>query len=459
MNDFHGAVAPLHLLPKIIPSCLSLHNAEYQGLWPIRTPQEIDELCGIYNLELNIVRQYVQFGEVFNLLHAGASYIRVWQNGFGAVGVSPKHSIRSFARYPIFWGLGKIGSLPYPDPTDTEELIPDTQISTTRVVTVDQNLDAQRPAQKRQAQEWARLESNPEAEIFVFVGRWSMQKGIDLIADVFPAILEKHSSVQLICVGPVVDLYGKFAALKIKKLASLYPRRVCSKPELSVVPPYVFGGAEFALIPSRDEPFGLVAIEFGRKGALGVGARVGGLGNMPGWWFTVESTSSKHMISQFKMTVEAALASSTETRALMRAQSLRQRFPVAQWKANLNLLHDTAIKLSRRKASFTLFEAAHMSSMALPSAEIATLPKLSYSAGRVKVPIPSRQSMPLSKTSTHVRSSSGPSATWASSFSLGRKTGPSHMTDVTGSKRNRLREACRGRNGASSRYDPRCLSV
>lgn len=34
------------------------------------------------------------------------------------------------------------------------------------------------------------------------------------------------------------------------------------------------------MIPSRDEPFGLVAVEFGRKGALGVGARVGGLGQM-----------------------------------------------------------------------------------------------------------------------------------------------------------------------------------
>lgn len=459
MNDFHGAVAPLHLLPKIIPCCLSLHNAEYQGLWSLRTPQEIDDLCGIYNLELNIVRRYVQFGDVFNLLHAGASYIRVWQNGFGAVGVSPKHLIRSFARYPIFWGLGKIGSLPYPDPIDTEDFIPEPQISTIRVATVDRNLEAQRPAQKRQAQEWARLESNPEADIFVFVGRWSMQKGIDLIADVFPAILEKHSTVQLICVGPVVDLYGKFAALKIEKLASLYPRRVCSKPELSVVPPYVFGGAEFALIPSRDEPIGLVAVEFGRKGALGVGARVGGLGNMPGWWFTVESTSSKHMIGQFKMTVEAALASSTETRAIMRAQSVRQRFPVAQWKANLNLLHDTAIRLSRRKTSFKLFEAARMSSRVLPSTEIATLRKLSYPGGPVKVPIPSRQSPPLSKMSTHVTSPSGPSATWASPFSLGRKTRPSHMTDVTGSKRNHLREACRGWNGTSPRYEPRCSSI
>ena len=33
INDYHGAVAPLHLLPKIVPCLLSLHNAEFQGLW------------------------------------------------------------------------------------------------------------------------------------------------------------------------------------------------------------------------------------------------------------------------------------------------------------------------------------------------------------------------------------------------------------------------------------------
>lgn len=61
-----------------------------------------------------------------------------------------------------------------------------------------------------------------------------------------------------------------------------YPGRVFSKPEFTLLPACVFSGAEFALIPSRDEPFGLVAVEFGRKGALGVGSRVGGLGQMPG---------------------------------------------------------------------------------------------------------------------------------------------------------------------------------
>lgn len=101
--------------------------------------------------------------------------------------------------------------------------------------------------------------------------RWSNQKGVDAIADVFPSIMERHSHVQLICVGPVIDLYGRFAAIKLAQMTKLYPGRVFSHPEFMVLPPYVFSGADFALMPSRDEPFGLVAVEFGRKGVLCVG--------------------------------------------------------------------------------------------------------------------------------------------------------------------------------------------
>ena len=51
INDYHGAVAPLHLLPKILPCLLSLHNAEFQGLWPMRSQSESQEVCDIYNLD------------------------------------------------------------------------------------------------------------------------------------------------------------------------------------------------------------------------------------------------------------------------------------------------------------------------------------------------------------------------------------------------------------------------
>ncbi|KAL3455940.1 hypothetical protein BJX64DRAFT_53383 [Aspergillus heterothallicus] len=351
INDYHGSVAPLYLLPQTIPACLSLHNAEFQGLWPMRTQKEKEEVCSVFNLNIETARNYVQFGEVFNLLHSGASYLRVHQQGFGAVGVSKKYGKRSYARYPIFWGLRKVGNLPNPDPSDVGEWTKGEHANAQNNITVDPEFEGARAELKRQAQEWAGLEQNPDADLLVFVGRWSMQKGVDLIADVMPAVLEARPNVQLICVGPVIDLYGRFAALKLDRMMKVYPGRVFSRPEFTALPPYIFSGAEFALIPSRDEPFGLVAVEFGRKGALGIGARVGGLGQMPGWWYTVESVSTSHLLQQFKLAINAALNSKTETRAMMRARSAKQRFPVAQWVEDLEILQSTAIQVHNKEVA------------------------------------------------------------------------------------------------------------
>ncbi|KAK3321725.1 hypothetical protein B0H66DRAFT_513919 [Apodospora peruviana] len=351
INDYHGAAAPLYLLPQTIPVCMSLHNAEFQGMWPMRTPEEQKEVCEVFNLPPDVVKDYVQYGSVFNLLHAGASYLRLHQRGFGAVGVSRKYGDRSLARYPIFWSLKNIGQLPNPDPSDTADWNPNEDVSNqAKGVEIDQSFEEKRAHLRRQAQEWAGLDVDPKAELFVFVGRWSLQKGVDLIADIFPSILEKYPKTQLICIGPVIDLYGRFAALKLEKLMQKYPRRVFSKPEFTQLPPYIFSGAEFALIPSRDEPFGLVAVEFGRKGALGVGARVGGLGQMPGFWYTVESMSASHLLQQFRQAIVSALECKTSKRQLMRAWSAKQRFPVAQWVHQLDELHSQSIRVHLKEA-------------------------------------------------------------------------------------------------------------
>ena len=445
INDYHGTVAPLYLLPRTIPACLSLHNAEFQGLWPMRTKQERDEVCSVFNLSSELVQKYVQFGEVFNLLHAGASYLRVHQQGFGAVGVSKKYGKRSYARYPIFWGLKKVGKLPNPDPSDTGEW--DKQLPKESDIHIDPEFEAARPDLKRQAQEWAGLEQNPKAELFVFVGRWSMQKGVDLIADVFPSILESNPNVQVISIGPVIDLYGKFAALKLDRMMELYPGRVCSKPVFTALPPFIFSGAEFALIPSRDEPFGLVAVEFGRKGALGVGARVGGLGQMPGWWYTVESVTTAHLIHQFKQAIHEALSSKTEIRALMRARSAKQRFPVAQWVEDLEILQSTAIRIHDKiEATGRHFAAGDLvgnpgwmtpgaSGLASPSglrpslgqSRMSSYSTLQALTSRLKNLGHSREvsqdTTPQRPGSSHSRAASGLSR----SASLGSRRGPGHI--------------------------------
>ncbi|KAG9102015.1 Cell wall alpha-1,3-glucan synthase ags1 [Ceratobasidium sp. 370] len=348
INDYHGALAPLYLLPRVLPVCLSLHNAEFQGLWPLRTKEEMKEVCSAFNISKEVCTKYVQFGNTFNLLHAAASYISVHQKSTGVAGVSDKYGKRSWARYPALWTLKHVDSLPNPDPSDIAAL--DEQPVDLAHIKIDKEAEAQRPELKRQAQEWAKIKQDPKADLFVFVGRWSKQKGVDVIADVMPSLLEKKPSIQLICVGPVIDLYGRFAAEKLARLMEMYPDRVFSKPEFTALPPFLFSGADFALIPSRDEPFGLVAVEFGRKGALGVGARLGGLGLMPGWWFPVESMSTGHMLSQFTKTIKMALKSTEEERAVLRARSAVQRFPVVEWRQRMEDFHRRSINTSRRLA-------------------------------------------------------------------------------------------------------------
>ena len=186
VNDYHGALAPLYLLPKVVPVCLSLHNAEFQGLWPLRTKEEMKEVCSAFNISKENCTKYVQFGNTFNLLHAAASYISVHQKSIGVAGVSDKYGKRSWARYPALWTLKHVDSLPNPDPTDIAAL--DESPVAMRDIKVDQAAEAQRPEFKRQAQEWAGIKQDPNADLFVFVGRWSKQKGVDVIADVMPSL-------------------------------------------------------------------------------------------------------------------------------------------------------------------------------------------------------------------------------------------------------------------------------
>lgn len=186
INDYHGALAPIYLLPKVLPICLSLHNAEFQGLWPLRTKEEMKEVCSAFNISKEHCTKYVQFGNTFNLLHAAASFISTHQKSVGVAGVSDKYGKRSWARYPALWTLKHVDSLPNPDPTDIAAL--DEKPVDAHDVQIDQVSEAARPEMKRQAQVWAGIKQDPDSDLFVFVGRWSKQKGVDLIADVLPSL-------------------------------------------------------------------------------------------------------------------------------------------------------------------------------------------------------------------------------------------------------------------------------
>lgn len=124
----------------------------------MRTKQDQEEICKVFNLSQKVVEKHNQLGCVFNLLHAGASYLRVHHGGFGAVGVSNKYGSRPYARYHIFWALKEIGKLPNPDPSDTE--LWDEEAEAKQFITVDPAFKAARGGLRKQAQGWA----NPKVE-------------------------------------------------------------------------------------------------------------------------------------------------------------------------------------------------------------------------------------------------------------------------------------------------------
>jgi len=70
---------------------------------------------------------------------------------------------------------------------------------------------------------------------------------------------------------------------------------------------------------------------------------------MPGWWYTIESTTTRHMLKQFEHACREALSSDRATRELMRARSAKQRFPVIEWIKKLDKLQSTCIKIANRQ--------------------------------------------------------------------------------------------------------------
>lgn len=54
--------------------------------------------------------------------------------------------------------------------------------------------------------------------MFVFVGRWVKQKGVDFIADVAGWLLSTYPDAQLLMIGPIGDPFGSYAKEKMDNL-------------------------------------------------------------------------------------------------------------------------------------------------------------------------------------------------------------------------------------------------
>eukprot|EP00913_Durusdinium_trenchii_P032822 g30727.t1 len=84
---------------------------------------------------------------------------------------------------------------------------------------LDKDLTEKKQEAKREAQSRFGLNVEPDARLFVSLGRLVRQKGVDILADVAEWLLSSYPEAQLLVIGPPADGFGFYAQRKLEALA------------------------------------------------------------------------------------------------------------------------------------------------------------------------------------------------------------------------------------------------
>eukprot|EP00929_Paragymnodinium_shiwhaense_P031722 TRINITY_DN17710_c0_g3_i1.p1 TRINITY_DN17710_c0_g3~~TRINITY_DN17710_c0_g3_i1.p1 ORF type:complete len:1937 (-),score=531.64 TRINITY_DN17710_c0_g3_i1:89-5899(-) len=338
LPDFHTAVAPWYAEPMHpnLRVLLVLHNAEYQG--SISTDmlrgEKVNEMARIWNLPPAMTEKHLLDMGRFNMLKAAVNYVLEKQNGVGVCAVSQFYAQECHNMYSVLWPLPVIDGLDNP-------MLEEERAKLTEPLLVT------KAKAKEEIQKAFELNVDPEARIFVSLGRLVRQKGVDLLADIAPWLLMHYPTAQFILVGPVGDGFGCYAAAKFKKLAEdpQFKGRVFVKCEFMRVPESLKFAADFCLMPSRDEPFGYVDIEFAWRGAVVVGAQAGGLGKVPGFYYMAQNKENPERLRrEIRTVISKAIDVPTEHLQQMAEQALQCDFPLKEWQEKLLGLYTQLLK-------------------------------------------------------------------------------------------------------------------
>lgn len=133
-----------------------------------------------------------------------------------------------------------------------------------------------RKENKKDLQRSFSLKVDPKIPILAYSGRLDDQKGLDLLVEVLPVLLEEYH-VQFVVIGAGNIKYREFFTNLEKQFPGLVGTHLMGD---FVLPRRVFAGADMLLLPSKFEPGGIVVIEGMRYGIVPVVRSTGGLADI-----------------------------------------------------------------------------------------------------------------------------------------------------------------------------------
>ena len=127
------------------------------------------------------------------------------------------------------------------------------------------------------------VELPKDGKIVLYVGRIQPLKGLLLAMQAFEALLWDHPDAYFVIVGGPSGHLGEVELAKCLALASengFAERVILRDPEPHLRLASYYRGADVAVVPSRSESFGLVALEAMACGTAVVASKVGGLNSL-----------------------------------------------------------------------------------------------------------------------------------------------------------------------------------
>ncbi len=280
-HDWHAALAVVYARKTRgarwarVPLVFTIHNLAYQGVIDaheldyLGVPREGWEAGWIRDEgdNANLMRAGLELADcVTTVSRSYAAAIQQAPNGFGLEALLAHHRQKL---------VGIVNGI------DTESFDPASDGAIARRYSVadaaagasgEARAGEGKRACKQALQAELGLEADVRAPLFGAISRLQWLKGTDLLLRVVPALVERGAQLVLVGTGEASLEAGLRAA------AARWPGRVAARvafdPRLAR---RVYAGADFFVVPSRDEPCGLTQLYAMRYGTVPVVTPVGGL--------------------------------------------------------------------------------------------------------------------------------------------------------------------------------------
>lgn len=264
-NDWQTGLIPVLLSdePGRPASVFTIHNLAYQGVFPYETFQKLRLPARFWShqaLEFYGQMSFIKGGLVFcdRISTVSPTYAEEIQGQEFGCGLEGLLSHRRERLSGILNGIDTDAWNPATDP-----LVP----THYDVHSVDK-----RRVNKAILQKSFGLATDGEIAVLAWVGRLVQQKGIDLVIELLPRLMQLP--LQIVVVGSGEARYEH----TLLDWAKLYPDRIAIKLGYSEANAHLIeAGTDVFLMPSRFEPCGLNQMYSQRYGAVPLVRRIGGL--------------------------------------------------------------------------------------------------------------------------------------------------------------------------------------